>query len=82
MKNLNNIDITAFILVIVGALNWGSVGIFGFDLVAAVFGEMSTTARVVYSLVGVMAFYLAATSFSFAKKRQFRLSLNRNFRVK
>ncbi|NJP03892.1 DUF378 domain-containing protein [Candidatus Gracilibacteria bacterium] len=41
------------ILIIVGGLNWGLVGIFNFDLVATIFGEMSPVSRVVYSLVGI-----------------------------
>lgn len=48
----------AFVLVIVGALNWGLVGIASFDLVAAIFGDMSMIARVVYSLVGLSAIYM------------------------
>jgi len=43
------------ILVVVGGLNWGLVGLLDFDLVAALFGEMTTISRVVYSLVGVSA---------------------------
>jgi uncharacterized membrane protein YuzA (DUF378 family) len=51
MKALN---ILAPVLVIVGALNWGLVGLFQFDLVATVFGGQSAAiARIVYSLVGV-----------------------------
>ena len=53
----NILDIIALILVIVGGLNWGLVGVFGFDLVAAIFGEMTTISRVVYSLVGLSALY-------------------------
>ena len=45
----------SYILVIVGALNWGLVGFFGFDLVAGIFGEMSILARIVYGLVGIGA---------------------------
>jgi uncharacterized membrane protein YuzA (DUF378 family) len=51
------IDWIALVLVIVGGLNWGLVGLFGFDLVAAIFGEMSTISRAVYSLVGLAALY-------------------------
>ena len=48
------VDKIALILVIIGALNWGSVGLFGFDCVAFLFGgQMSTVSRIVYSLVGV-----------------------------
>ncbi len=48
------IDRIALILVIVGALNWGSVGLFGFDCVAFLFGgQMGTFSRIIYSLVGI-----------------------------
>jgi uncharacterized membrane protein YuzA (DUF378 family) len=45
------------LLLIVGGLNWGLVGLFGFDLVAALFGEMSLLSRIVYTLVGVSALW-------------------------
>lgn len=48
------IDKLALVLVIVGALNWGSVGLFSFDCVAFLFGgQMGTVSRIIYSLVGV-----------------------------
>jgi len=48
------LDTIALILMIVGCLNWGLVGLFRFDLVAALFGGMTTLlARIVYSLVGL-----------------------------
>lgn len=56
MKNV--LDWIAYILVVVGGLNWGLVGIFKFDLVAAIFGEMSALARIIYILVGLAAIYL------------------------
>ena len=43
------------LLLIVGGLNWGLVGLFDFDLVAALFGEMSLLSRIVYTLVGAAA---------------------------
>lgn len=55
---MNALDWIVLILVVVGGLNWGLVGIFDFDLVATIFGEGSTLARVVYSLVGVSAIVL------------------------
>lgn len=64
MKNLNAAGIIALILVLVGALNWGLVGFFKFDLVAAIFGDMSFISRLVYDLVGLSAVYLAVVSFS------------------
>ena len=48
------IDRIALILAIVGALNWGSIGIFGFDLVAYICGgQLSTISRVIFTLVGL-----------------------------
>lgn len=58
MNKLNALDWIALVLVLVGALNWGLVGFFFFDLVAAIFGDMSAVARVVYALVGLSAVYL------------------------
>jgi hypothetical protein len=47
-------DTLALILVIVGALNWGMIGLFQFDLIASIFGGMSSTiSRVLYTLVGL-----------------------------
>ena len=47
------IDKTALVLIIIGALNWGLIGLFSFDLVATLFGNMSILSRIVYSLVGI-----------------------------
>ncbi|SHH64097.1 DUF378 domain-containing protein [Clostridium grantii] len=51
------LDITALILVIIGAVNWGLIGFFRFDLVAALFGELTAFSRVVYALVGIAGLY-------------------------
>lgn len=40
-------------LVVIGALNWGLVGFFDWNLVTAIFGDMTTIARVIYAVVGV-----------------------------
>jgi uncharacterized protein len=50
-------DVMATGLLIIGGLNWGLVGFFGVDLVAALFGEASVMARTVYVLVGLSAAY-------------------------
>jgi uncharacterized membrane protein YuzA (DUF378 family) len=50
-------DIVVAVLLAVGGLNWGLVGLFGFNLVASLFGDMSFLSRVVYILVGVSAVY-------------------------
>lgn len=60
------LDIIALLLVIVGAINWGLIGFFHFDLVATLFGNMSAFSRVVYALVGIAGLY--AISF-FAKDK-------------
>ena len=49
------INVVTLVLLIVGGLNWGLVGLFGFDLVATLFGEMSPGSRIVYVLVGLSA---------------------------
>lgn len=58
MTTANYIRIIALILTIIGALNWGLVGMRGFDLVAYIFGASSTIARIVYGLVGLSGLYL------------------------
>lgn len=68
MKKLNVLDWITLILVIVGGLNWGLVGFFKFDLVAAIFGVMGIISRIVYILVGLSAIYLAIVSGKLAKK--------------
>lgn len=50
MKVLDNI---ALILVIIGAINWGLVGFFNFNLVDTIFGVMSVVSRIIYALVGI-----------------------------
>ena len=57
---MKTIDVLAAVLVVVGALNWGLVGIFGFDLVATLFGSGAFLSRVVYALVGVAGVFQAA----------------------
>ena len=52
------LKVIAYILVIIGAINWGLVGFFGFDLVSAIFGEMSVLSRIVYGLVGISGIVL------------------------
>lgn len=46
-------NVIALILMVIGALNWGLVGIFRFDLVAAIFGTASVLSRIIYALVGI-----------------------------
>lgn len=57
MKVFNYIVLT---LVIVGALNWLLVGIFQFNLVNFIFGDLSTLSRIIYSLVGLAGLWSIA----------------------
>lgn len=59
VETSSTVDTAAAALVAVGALNWGLVGLFGFDLVATLFGRQSKLSRLVYTLVGASAVYLA-----------------------
>ncbi len=54
-----SLDVAAASLVTIGALNWGLVGLFGFDLVATLLGRRSKLSRLVYTAVGASAVYLA-----------------------
>jgi len=57
-------DKIALILAIIGGLNWGSIGIFGFDLVAFLFGGAdSAMSRVIYTLVGLAAVWCISLLF-------------------
>lgn len=58
----------AEILVIVGALNWGLLGAFEFNLVTALLGSWPTVERVVYVLVGLAAIVMLAHMFRMCKK--------------
>ena len=58
------LNIVTLALIIVGGLNWGLVGLFGFDLVAAIFGDASLLARAVYVLVGLSAVWQIVPLFS------------------
>jgi len=61
MKKRNWLDWVAFVLVAVGGLNWGLVGLFQWDLVQAIFGDMTAVTRVVFTLVGIAALYRIVT---------------------
>ncbi|MBR5577669.1 MAG: DUF378 domain-containing protein [Lachnospiraceae bacterium] len=55
MKTVNYLALT---IAIIGAVNWGLIGLLNFDLVAFIFGEMTWLSRIVYSLVGLSGIYL------------------------
>lgn len=57
MLNMKILDIIALLLVITGAVNWGLIGFFQFDLVSTIFGVMTMFTRVVFALVGIAGLY-------------------------
>jgi len=67
---MRNLHLLTYTLIIIGALNWGFVGFFRFDLVAFLFGDMTAFSRIIYSLVGLSAvteIILSAQGSRFAK---------------
>jgi len=57
MAEKNTLDWIALVLLVIGGLNWGLVGLFGFDLVEAVLGNIPMLQKIVYVLVGLSAAY-------------------------
>ncbi|SHG27898.1 DUF378 domain-containing protein [Ornithinibacillus halophilus] len=74
---MNGIQRLALALIIIGAINWGLIGLFQFDLVAAIFGgQESLLSRVVYTLVGISGLYALSLLFksdeAYASQRRLR----------
>lgn len=57
MKNARFFEMLVAILLLVGGLNWGLVGLFRWDLVSSIFGEMSPVTRVIFAAIGFAAAY-------------------------
>lgn len=64
---MKSVGLVAMVLVLVGALNWGLVGLVNLNLVTAVFGEASKLTTVVYALVGLSALYTGYVYFAKGK---------------
>lgn len=62
------VDWVCFILVVIGALNWGLVGLFDFNLVNAIFGSLALLERLVYIVVGLAGLYLIYACITCCKK--------------
>lgn len=69
-RRMGAFDWLAMVLMVIGGINWGLVGVMNIDLVAAVFGDGSTAARVVYALVGLAALYSIYTLSRMASDNQ------------
>ncbi len=58
------LDKTALLLTVVGALNWGSIGLFQFDIVAWIFGSQSALAsRIIYTVIGLCGLWCISLLF-------------------
>jgi uncharacterized protein len=70
MRRLDALDWTAITLTIIGALNWGLIGLFKFNLVDTLFGSSNTSivSRVIYALVGISGLYLIYTASKMSNK--------------
>lgn len=53
VKKMKIVDTIALILITIGAINWGLIGLFKFNFVELIFGDMTFLARTVYTLVGI-----------------------------
>jgi len=69
MKKMNWINWLACLFVIVGALNWGLIGFFGFNLVGFIFDDISVISRVIYCLVGLSGLWMILGTSRCCKKR-------------
>lgn len=54
---MRRLDIIAEVLVIIGALNWGIIGVTDYNVIGSMFGMMSALTRIIYTLVGIAAIY-------------------------
>ena len=54
------LDVTALVITIIGAINWGLIGLFELDLVAVCFGDMSWLSRIIYVVVGLCGLYMVS----------------------
>ena len=72
------LDYTALVIAVIGAVNWGLIGLFRLDLVAMIFGQMSLISRIIYVLVGICGLYLLTFFFipsSFRRRRRHSIFL-------
>ncbi len=56
---MKTLDIIVTVLLVIGAINWGLVGVFGFNIVTALFGEATALTRVFYTVVGLCGIFEA-----------------------
>ncbi len=57
VNNMKALDYTVLTIILIGAINWGLIGFFDFDLVSSIFGQMTMLTRIIYALVGIGGLY-------------------------
>ena len=65
----------AIVLAVIGAVNWGLVGLFDYNRVSAIFGPMSTLSRIIYVLVGLAGLYLVVAAATMESRSRPRTTL-------
>ena len=63
----------SIVLVVIGAINWGLIGLFNFNLVAAIFGPLSPVSRIVYVLVGLAGLFTLYLATQLSQRDRARL---------
>ena len=79
--NRKFLDCIALTIVIIGAVNWGLIGFFSFDLVAFIFGNMSWLSRIIYALVGLCGLYLITFYMYLGECEKEQRVINRHLRM-
>lgn len=69
MKKHTTIEAIAAVLLVIGGLNWGLIGLFRWDLFAAIFGDMTPLTRILYTVVGLAAVYRIAVGKVFTSSK-------------
>ncbi|MBX3188535.1 MAG: DUF378 domain-containing protein [Labilithrix sp.] len=69
-RKLSTLTWVAIAFVVIGALNWGLIGLFNFDLVAAIFGPMTLLSRILYTVVGLGGVYLLVDASRLREERR------------
>ena len=69
------LDRIALILVVIGALNWGAIGIFDFNLVSWICGSATIVARIIYTLVGLAGIWSISLLFREATEKRIDTSI-------
>jgi len=78
VKNMNGLQRTALALIVIGGINWGLIGFFQFDLIAAIFGGQSAViSRIIYDIVGISALY--CLTLLFKPSKEFRTEPHRQY---